>query len=227
MDDASRGQWTRSNFFNSRGSSSNLTGAAAYRPVDSDRFALLFSYNHRENEQEAINLNNIRQDAVRDRSDTLSTDGIYQVSSDLELYGRFALRFNGNGNSFDQYTSALTFLAQIRAQQKLGDNLDFAAEYRMLSQPSSKTYRRTFGTEIGYWLLNDLRFGVGYNFSQANAVDNPVLNNNRQFRGGFYLTITSKLSNLFDLFGTARGGLQNSDSDRKEMTAKKNPDEKE
>jgi uncharacterized repeat protein (TIGR01451 family) len=215
-----RGQFTRSNFFNSRGASSNLTGAAAYRPINSDRYALLFSYNHRETEQEAITLNNIRQTAIRDRSDTLSTDGIYQVSRDLEVYGRFALRFNGNGNNTDQYASALTYLGQARVQQKLGDNLDFAAEYRMLAQPSSNTFRRSFGTELGYWLMPDLRFGVGYNFTQTAEMNNILLNGNRRFRGGFYFTITSKLSNLFDLFGTSRNGLRNSDTKSAEENSK-------
>jgi uncharacterized repeat protein (TIGR01451 family) len=222
-----RGQWTRSNFYRSRGASSNLTAAAAYRPIDSDRFALLFSYNRRENEQEAINLNNIRQTAVRDRLDTLSTDGIYQISKDTEIYGRFALRFNANGSETNQYASALTFLAQMRAQQKLGDKLDFAAEYRMLAQPASNTFRRSFGTEIGYWIIPDLRFGAGYNFTQTAEMNNINTNNNPQFRGGFYFTITSKLSNLFDLFGTSRNGLQNSGSDTNERLAKKDSSEKE
>ncbi|HEY0659146.1 MAG TPA: hypothetical protein VGD05_11765, partial [Pyrinomonadaceae bacterium] len=46
-----RAQWTRSGFEGREASSSNITGAAAYRPLDSDKYALLFSYNHRDMSQ--------------------------------------------------------------------------------------------------------------------------------------------------------------------------------
>jgi len=197
-----RGQWTRSNFNDRPGSSSTLMGALAYRPIESDKYALLFSYNQRSITQTVADINDIAQAAMRDRSDTLSTDGLYQVNKGLELYGRFALRFNGNGNNTSLYASAFTYSAQVRAQQRINDSFDFAAEGRWLAQPSSGTRRTSMGAELGYWVISDVRFGVGYNFI---GVREPLWNVvPGQARPGFYFTISSKLSNIFNLFGTSR-----------------------
>ena len=203
-----RAQFSRTSFNNRGGASSNITAAAAYRPLDSDKYALLFSYNHRENFQKGTVNNGVSQAAQREKFDTLSSDGLYRVNRDLEIYGRFALRFNGNGNNSNIYTSALTLTGQIRAQQRLTNQLDVAAEYRLLMQPASNTFRRSAGAEIGFWIMPDLRLGAGYNFTQVNKFNNILPDYNRASRGGFYFTVTTKLSNLFDLFGTSRQGLE-------------------
>ncbi|MDQ3586420.1 MAG: hypothetical protein M3407_11680 [Acidobacteriota bacterium] len=52
--------------------------------------------------------------------------------------------------------------------------------------------------------MPDLRLGGGYNFTSAIEPNSPP---NFGARRGFYFTISSKLSNLFDLFGTSRQGL--------------------
>jgi hypothetical protein len=213
-----RGQWTQSNFNNRSGSSSNLTGAFAYRPLDSDRYALLFSYNQRSITQSGAEINGVRQAALRDRSDTLSTDGLYQVNNDLELYGRFAVRFNGNGNNTSLYASALTYSGQLRAQQRINNYLDIAAEGRWLAQPASGTRRTSMGAELGYWVLSDLRFGVGYNFTGVLEPRGNLMPT--QSRRGYYFTITSKLSNLFNLFGTSKKSLTTSETGEKEEAKK-------
>jgi len=52
-------------------------------------------------------------------------------------------------------------------------------------------------------MFADVRFAVGYNFTTATEPDGILLVRPR----GFYFTISTKLSNLFDLFGTAGEGL--------------------
>jgi hypothetical protein len=73
-----------------------------------------------------------------------------------------------------------------------------------LTQPSSGTHRTVYGAEIGVWALPDLRVGLGYNFS---VTGEPFGATALPARRGFYFTLSSKLSNLFDLFGTSRSGL--------------------
>ncbi|MDQ6788113.1 MAG: hypothetical protein M3033_15015 [Acidobacteriota bacterium] len=224
---AVRAQLTASNFGGRGASSSNITAATAYRPLNSDKYALLFSYNHRMTTQKSSVINGIAQAAMRDRADTLSSDGIYQLSKNTEIYGRFALRFNGNGDNANVYASALTYLGQVRVQQRLNNFLDVAAEARLMNQPASDTFRRSYGAELGFWALPDLRLGVGYNFSKTNQLKNTFLDNNKQFRGGVYFTVTSKLSNLFDLFGTSRKGLKAADEEQptpNASTAQNTPD---
>lgn len=206
-----RAQFSKTSFLGRGGSASDVTAAAAYRPLQSDKYALLFSYNHRETSQNASVYNGIQQAAMRDRYDMLSSDGLYQPNRNTEIYGRFAMRFNGNGDGSNAYASALTYLGQARVQERIGDYIDLAVEGRWLAQPSSRTFRRAAGAELGYWIMPDLRLGLGYNFTRTNGFSSPVLNNNGQFRSGFYFTITSKLSNLFDLFGTSRKGLKSAE----------------
>jgi hypothetical protein len=151
----------------------------------------------------------IGQAPTRDSRDTLSTDGYYQLCKDLELFGRVALNFNGNGQTDLPYVSTLTYMTQARAQYHFTKRMDGAIETRMIFQPSSRTTRTSTGAELGFWVLPDLRLGAGYNFAVSRE---PFGSNLIPQRRGFYFTITSKLSRLFDLFGTSRNGLDRADS---------------
>jgi uncharacterized repeat protein (TIGR01451 family) len=179
--------------------------ALAFRPLDSDRVGLLFSFNHRSLSQSG----GADLAPTRDRLDTLAADGYYQATNRLELYGRFALRFAANGEPQLPFVSTLTYLMQGRAQYRLTTRLDWAGETRLIIQTSSRTYRTVYGTELGFWAMPDLRLGVGYNFTSAGE---PGLDQALPRKRGFYFTVSSKLSSLFDLFGTSRAGLAGSDN---------------
>src|SRR5258706_4708681 len=174
------------------------SAALAIPPIQSDRVGLLFSYTHRSLTQDASSAA-----PTRDRSDSLSADGYDQLTKRLEIYGRFALRFSANGQPQLPFVSTLTFLTQARAQYLLTRRLDWAVETRRLFQPSSGTVRPGYAREVGFWVLPDMRLGLGYNFTAAREPATQALPTRR----GFYFTISSKLSNLFDLFGTAKAGL--------------------
>ncbi|MDT4897194.1 MAG: hypothetical protein QOH25_2271 [Acidobacteriota bacterium] len=195
-------QFSRSGFAGRDTSSLEGMLALAIRPLKSDRAGLLLSYTHRSLEQDGVD----NGAATSDRIDSLATDGYYQMTKDVELYGRFALRFNANSQPGLPFTSTLTYLTQGRVQYRLSPRFDWAGEARFLIQPSSGTSRSVYGTELGFWAMPDLRLGVGYNFTLAGEPDGVSL---MPARRGFYFTISSKLSNLFDLFGTSRAGLAN------------------
>ncbi len=195
-----RFQMSRSGFEGRDSSSLEATAALALRPLKSDRAGLLFSFTHRSLAQK----NTDRFDDTSDSLYSISADAYYQLTRNVELYGRFALRLNADGQANMPYVSTLTYLTQGRVQYHLTRRLDWAGEARIIIQPSSGTERSIYGTELGFWALPDLRLGVGYNFTLANE---PGGVNFIPVRRGFYFTITSKLSNLFDLFGTSRAGL--------------------
>lgn len=196
----SRFQWSRTGFEGRRGSSIEGTGALAYRPLTSDRAGVLVSFTHRSLAQDGFN----GVAPTRDRLDSLSTDGYFQATDRLELYGRLALRFNANGQADLPFVSTFTYLTQGRAQYRLTSRVDWAAEMRRLTQPSSGTHRSSYGMEMGFWALPDLRVGLGYNF---NVTGEPFGVTALPTRRGFYFTLSSKLSNLFDLFGTSNSTL--------------------
>jgi uncharacterized repeat protein (TIGR01451 family) len=193
-----RVQWSRGAFGGKDNSSLEGSAALAIRPLKSDRLGVLFSYTHRSLMQDATS-----ESPTTDRSDSLSVDGYNQLTKRLEVYGRFALRFNSNEQPHLPFVSTLSFLTQTRAQYLLTRRLDWAIESRLLFQPSSHTMRSVYATEAGFWALPDLRLGAGYNFTAAKEPAGGVLPTRR----GFYFTISSKLSNLFDLFGTSKNGL--------------------
>jgi uncharacterized repeat protein (TIGR01451 family) len=196
----SRVRLSESSFLGRDNSGVDGLAALAFRPLNSDRAGLLFSYNHRSLNQSGID----GLAATKDRLDTLAADGYYQATDRLELYGRFALRNAANGEPSLPFVSTLTYLLQARAQYRLNTRLDWAGETRLIIQTSSRTYRTVYGTELGVWAMPDLRLGVGYNFTRAGE---PGLDNAMPRKQGFYFTISSKLSSLFDLFGTSRAGL--------------------
>jgi uncharacterized repeat protein (TIGR01451 family) len=206
-----RFQWSRANFQGRENASLQGTAALALRPLKSDRAALLLSYTHRSLTQGGL----AGQADTTDRSDTLSTDGLWQPFKDTELYGRFALKFGANSRQGLMDASSLTYLAQLRAQKRLRRAFDVAGEVRMLAQPSTHTTRTSVGAELGYWVFADMRIGIGYNFTSATEPGVIVLTQPR----GFYFTISTKLSNLFDLFGTSADGLAGSSSYSSPSTA--------
>jgi hypothetical protein len=106
--------------------------------------------------------------------------------------------------------STLSLLSQVRAQFQLTSRFDAAVETRMLFQPSSRTQRLTHAAELGYWVLPDLRLGVGYNFTAAKE---PLGANGLPTRRGYYFTVTSKISRLFNLFGTSKVDSQASSNE--------------
>jgi uncharacterized repeat protein (TIGR01451 family) len=202
----SRFQMTRGSNAGTSNQAFDGMAALAIRPVNSDNVGVLFSYTHRSSKT---------RDAAgaitQDNFDSLSTDAYRQVTRRFEVYGHFALRRSANGDPQLPFISTLSFLAQMRAQYQLTSRIDAAIETRLLAQPSSGTRRMTHAAEIGYWVLPDLRLGVGYNFT---ASKEPLGASGLPTRRGYYFTVTSKISRLFNLFGTSKAAYQSDEVTR-------------
>jgi len=176
--------------------------ALAIRPHDTDKYGILFGYKHRESYFSGKD----GEAPSEIRNDILSVDGFHQTTRRLELYGRFALKHTADKTPNLPFASNFTFLMQGRAQYRLDRYWDLAGEGRFLYQPSTGSQSRWLGAETGYWATPDLRIGGGYNFAKSKEVygftDNSIYN-----RSGFYFVLSTKVSNLFDLFGTSEKGL--------------------
>ncbi len=135
----------------------------------------------------------------------LSADGYYQAARNLEFYGKVALSHRTARIDNGTDLSTKTFLYQGRMQLRISHSFDAAAEVRFVVQPVTNTQRWSLGNEVGYWVVPDLRLALGYNYKsideyRANFLANPV-------RRGVYFVMSTKLSHLFDLFGTPKEGL--------------------
>jgi hypothetical protein len=195
-----RFQSTRSKFEGRENSSLQGTAALALRPLKSDRAALLFSYTHRSLTQGGID----GLSAVTDRSDTLSADGLWQPFKDTELYGRVALKFGANSREGLMYASALTYLSQLRVQRTLAPRLRRGR--RSAHDGAARDAHDAHVRRRGNRLLGLRRHAHRHRYNFTSATEPGALAVVTQPRG-FYFTISTKLSNLFDLFGTAADGL--------------------
>jgi uncharacterized repeat protein (TIGR01451 family) len=198
----SRFQFARTQSGGQQTSLAEGMAAVAIRPATNDRMGLLFSYNR--SSRETTGSATATTGLTRDRLESLSTDAFYQLTPRLELSGRLAARFNRNGQDNIPVVSTLTYLTQGRMQYRFAKRFDFAAELRGLIQPNSDTAKKSYGAELGYWPLPDLRLGLGYNFNSAVEPQGGVIGG---IRRGFYFNISTKLSNLFDLFGASNNKL--------------------
>ena len=171
-------------------------GALAWRPLKSDRTGLLFSYTLRNTDLSATQTQSSIPE--HDHVGILSTDGYWQATRRLEFYGKFA--FSDRSYSYDgtSFVSTLTYLTQGRLQYRFLRRFDAAAEARTLSQPDTSTNQWTAGAELGFWPASDLRVALGYNFKSADEISANFLTN--PVRQGVYFVISSKLSNMFNLF---------------------------
>ncbi|MFN7931273.1 MAG: isopeptide-forming domain-containing fimbrial protein [Blastocatellia bacterium] len=181
--------------------------ALSWRPLESDKTALLFSYNFRSLEQGA------RQGfaPLVDHDTVISMDGLYQPLRRVELYGRYALKFNRTGRDGLPVVGTFTSLIQGRAEWRFIQYFDWAGEIRTLWLSGTGSRRTSIGTELGFWALSDVRLAGGYNFTRMKESPGYFgsfgAGSTLNTRHGFYFVVSSKLSNMFNLFGTSPEGL--------------------
>ncbi len=188
-----RGQWLNSEDLPVATDALSLLAAFAVRPVRSDRAGLLFSYQHADGPSTL-------QTIGPDRNETgwhhrLSTDGYVQPLRRLELYGKAAWqRYPGVDRRVD------TVLGQGRVQLTLLRYLDAAIEERYIFQQQTHSTRESTGAELGVWPMADLRAAIGYHFQDTRDPYGRDLEGRAK---GVYVTLSTKLSRLFNLMGSA------------------------
>jgi hypothetical protein len=189
---AARAHWTRAEQTRDDDEIAALA-AFAVRPAGHDRIGWLLSY-------QFADVNRTRQTVAPGRvvlgwRHLLSTDGYVQPVSWLTLHGKFAWQRSENAGLL----VTDTYLTQARVQFAITRHVDAAFEERYLHQPASSSHREGTALEVGVWPLADFRIAVGYNFRDT---QDPL---GRDLQGrdrGVYLTLSTKLSRLFDLFGS-------------------------
>ncbi len=166
--------------------------ALALRPRQSDKVAMLFSYEHGLTNATPL-LPNVKNDR---RTDRVSADGLWQIAPKTEFYARLGMALIPESSGGRRSATLL----QGRLQQSLTRRFDVAGESRIIRESVIEPFRAVTAGEFGAWLTRDIRVGLGYS---TRGYKNPgSLLNSTASRGGTYLVITSRLSALFDLMGT-------------------------
>ena len=188
----SRVQWASSDVAGT-GDAVSALAALALRPASNDRVGWLLSY-------QFVNRDASLPTVAPGRSTTTwrhlaSTDGYVQPLKWLQLHGKFAWQRTDviSGISTD------TYLSQGRLQIALSRFVDAAIEDRYIYQPESDSSRQGLAAEIGFWPLADIRAAVGYNVYDTRDPLGRDLQGRDQ---GVYVTLSTKLSHLFNLFGS-------------------------
>jgi uncharacterized repeat protein (TIGR01451 family) len=137
---------------------SRLMAGLAYRPLDNDRFNALGKIEYKYNRQSA-SVPSYTTDAF-----ILSTEGIYQISRDLQFMGKYAGKLEKD-DSFTSYTN----LIAARIMYDLTDRFDIGAEYRLLTSYLTHTSLNGGSIEAGYRIIDQLWFSLGYSFDRFDA----------------------------------------------------------
>jgi hypothetical protein len=168
--------------------------ALALRPLTHDRLGWLLSYQYVDRDGTFATVGPARTTVGWHQ--LLSTDGYVRPASWLEVHGKLAWQRNeGPASSL----STDTYLWQGRAQFAMSRFFDAAFEERYLYQPASDSHRNGTAAEMGYWPIADIRLALGFNFKDTR---DPF---GRDLQGrdkGAYFTLSTKLSHIFDLFGS-------------------------
>lgn len=161
----------RLNFSNSRNTTdSDLAGrfvecnlGFAYRPVDWDRFNMLARYTYLED----VSLDTQYDSVATDQSSHIfATDFAYDINSRLQLVEKLAWKMGIYSSEiagpFDVYTSLWVSRFNFHITKKW----DVAIEYRTLFQRGSgHNLRQGALVEVDREILDHIRLGVGYNFT--------------------------------------------------------------
>jgi len=130
----------------------------AYRPVCFDSFNALAKIEMKR-EQDTIQLPEENSDVYIG-----SMEGHYQVSSRLQLIGKYAGKLVLE-KDFESYTD----LVSARFIYDLTDRIDFGAEYRFLTSHNVGSRSHGGSLEAGYRLVKNLWLSLGYSFDEFDS----------------------------------------------------------
>jgi flagellar motor protein MotB len=140
----------------------------AYRPVRHDRLSALAKYTYFYNvpTTDQVTMQNTAVEFIQ-KSHIAALDLSYDVTADWQLGGKYAYRLgqasldrtqlNFSGNSAQ--------LAVLRVDRRFRKNWDSMGEVRMLTLPDIRQRRRGALAAVYRHIGNNLKAGVGYNFT--------------------------------------------------------------
>lgn len=138
----------------------------AYRPVYNDKLNLLSKYEYNDE------LNHATSSSSTDYyNNILSLEADYQLNTRLDLFGKYALKFQRERDSNLQ-TDSMIDMITTKATYKINDILDIASYYRFINEQDSRIRKQAPAVELGVLVLKRLRCGLGYNFLDYEDKDN-------------------------------------------------------
>ncbi|MEL6287891.1 MAG: TonB-dependent receptor [Pseudomonadota bacterium] len=140
---------------------------AAYRPIDNDRWNVLFKYTY------LYDLPGIDQVTVSgstegpaQRSHIVSADVSYQMNNYVTLGGKYGARIGevSVSRESDDFVRSSAHLGVLRADLHVVHNWDLLLEGRVLHTPEIETTQTGFLAAVYRHLGANMKVGIGYNF---------------------------------------------------------------
>ncbi|HEV8337093.1 MAG TPA: hypothetical protein VGR67_11805 [Candidatus Polarisedimenticolia bacterium] len=169
----------------------NFFGGLALRPLKRDDYGVLIAWKRSDRRHGS----NGPGDDVRTLRDTLSADGVFDLTPRARFFARAALSFTTDTPAGLPSVDTTTTLLQSRLEYRLGRRWDAAGEIRDVTLWQDRLRRRSLGLEAGFWATEDLRVGCGYGLTGTRAVEGDE----ESFKRGFYLNLTTKLNRILEL----------------------------
>ena len=142
---------------------------AAYRPIDNDKWNLLFKYTYLYDLPGAQQVNSAGSLlGPAQRSNVLSIDAMYDVNRWLTIGGKYAYRFGevSTTRQADAFSASSAHLAILRADVQVNRRWDMLLEGRILRGVEAK--QTDYGVLAAAYrhLGNNMKIGIGYNFGR-------------------------------------------------------------
>ncbi len=142
--------------------------AAAYRPVEHDRFNMLMKYTflHDLPSGDQVNVNGETRGPAQ-RSHIFSIDGNYDVNRWLTVGAKYGMRIGERRERTAQiWTPSSAHLGILRADIHIVKKWDFLAEARVLHLVETGTTQYGFLAALYRHFGDNMKLGVGYNFGR-------------------------------------------------------------
>jgi uncharacterized repeat protein (TIGR01451 family) len=179
--------------FGRRTTEVRFLGGLAVRPLRRDDFGLLFAWKRNDRHQRGP----ADADAVRTLTDTLSADGVIDLTARLRFFGKVALSFVSDTPAGLPTVSTTVSLGQTRLEYRFARRWDVAGEVRDLWLWDDDLRRDSAGAELGFWATQDLRLGLGYGYTASQ----PLEGHEAAVRDGVYFNLTTKMHRILQLLG--------------------------
>ncbi len=151
--------------------SSRTMVGLAWRPLCDDRFNGLAKAEYKVDDNGTIDPD------YKTTAFILSTEGVYQVNSRLQLSAKYAGKL-----SRDSEYSSYTDLLSARIIYDVTDRIDLGAEYRVLTSHKIGSTLQGGNLEVGYRVVKNLWVSLGYSFDDFDA---DLIGDDYQGRGPY------------------------------------------
>lgn len=152
----------------------------AYRPVDNDSFNAIARYTWL-SDRRPMTLG--ETDWTVTTANVMSAEWSYEITRSVEWVEKETLKIKTENTGDRDPVTTHTYLGIHRINLNAWKKMDLGIEYRMLKQMEADDQREGWLTEVMWQVVKNMRFGVGFNFT--NFSDNEFSENNYSVYGWF------------------------------------------